>query len=286
MDSNTNFKLQIQASYNQLTKAEKKVADYVLKNPSQVLYMSITDLADACNVGDTSVYRFCRTMKLQGYQEFKMKLSLSQGANSNSTKAGMGNKRLDDSLGEMAEKVLNLQLNAIKETYMLLSRDSFEKTIDMFEAAKRVFFFGIGDSLLTAQEARNKFLRITNKVICITDPHMQAMAASMTMEEDLIIIISYSGATKDNIHVAKIAKEAGANIACITHFKKSPLTAYSDAILLCGSDEGPLEGGSMMAKLGQLYLIDLLYQEYYQRNYERCKNGNERTSRAVVEKLF
>lgn len=286
MDSNTNFKLQIQASYNQLTKAEKKVADYVLKNPSQVLYMSITDLADACNVGDTSVYRFCRTMKLQGYQEFKMKLSLSQGANSNSTKAGMGNKRLDDSLGEMAEKVLNLQLNAIKETYMLLSRDSFEKTIEMFEAAKRVFFFGIGDSLLTAQEARNKFLRITNKVICITDPHMQAMAASMTMEEDLIIIISYSGATKDNIHVAKIAKEAGANIVCITHFKKSPLTAYSDAILLCGSDEGPLEGGSMMAKLGQLYLIDLLYQEYYQRNYERCKNGNERTSRAVVEKLF
>ena len=39
--------------------------------------MSITDLADACKVGDASVYRFCRTLGLQGYQEFKMKLSLS-----------------------------------------------------------------------------------------------------------------------------------------------------------------------------------------------------------------
>lgn len=284
---NTNIVLEIQSSYNQFTKAEKKVADYVIKNQSKVLYMSITDLADACKVGDTSVYRFCRTMKLQGYQEFKMRLSLSQGAtSSSSTKTVLESRRFDDSLGEMAEKVLQLHLAAIKETYMLLSRDNFDKILDMFEQAKRVFFFGIGDSLLTAEEARNKFLRITNKVICITDPHMQAMAASMTTEEDLIVIISYSGATKDNIHVAKVAKEAGAKIACITHFQKSPLTSYSDAILLCGSSEGPLEGGSMTAKLSQLYLIDLLYQEFYEKNYESCKFNNEGTSRAVVEKLF
>ena len=74
---NTSIILQIQSEYNQLTKAEKKVADYVLQNKKEVLYMSITDLADACHVGDTSVYRFCRTMKLDGYQDFKMKLSLS-----------------------------------------------------------------------------------------------------------------------------------------------------------------------------------------------------------------
>lgn len=284
---NTNIILEIQSSYNQFTKAEKKVADYVIKNQSKVLYMSITDLADACKVGDTSVYRFCRTMKLQGYQEFKMRLSLRQGAtSSSSTKTVLESRRFDDSLGEMAEKVLQLHLAAIKETYMLLSRDNFDKILDMFDQAKRVFFFGIGDSLLTAEEARNKFLRITNKVICITDPHMQVMAASMTTEEDLIVIISYSGATKDNIHVAKVAKSAGAKIACITHFQKSPLTSYSDAILLCGSSEGPLEGGSMTAKLSQLYLIDLLYQEFYEKNYESCKYNNEGTSRAVVEKLF
>ena len=70
--SKDNFVLQIKASYNQFTRAEKKVADYVLDNQEKVLYMSITDLADACEVGDASVYRFCRTMKLQGYQEFKM----------------------------------------------------------------------------------------------------------------------------------------------------------------------------------------------------------------------
>ena len=38
---NTNIILQIQSEYNQLTKTEKKVADYVLKNKKEVLYMSI-----------------------------------------------------------------------------------------------------------------------------------------------------------------------------------------------------------------------------------------------------
>ena len=35
---NSNIILQIQATYNQLTKAEKKVADYVLQNKKEVLY--------------------------------------------------------------------------------------------------------------------------------------------------------------------------------------------------------------------------------------------------------
>ncbi|MEG2700789.1 MAG: MurR/RpiR family transcriptional regulator, partial [Hungatella sp.] len=71
------FLTKMRAAYNQFTKAEKKVADYILENPRDVLFMSITDLAEACAVGDTSVFRFCKTMELKGYQEFKMMLSLS-----------------------------------------------------------------------------------------------------------------------------------------------------------------------------------------------------------------
>lgn len=281
-----NLVLKIQSSYNQLTKAEKKVADYVLNNQQQILYMSITDLADACKVGDTSVYRFCRTMKLQGYQEFKMKLSLSLGARNHVRKEIDSLKETEDHFTEMANMIKTMHIQAIEQTNMLLDRENFLTVLGMLKEAKKIYFLGIGDSLLTAQEATNKFLRITNKVHCITDPHMQAMAASMASKEDLIVIISYSGATKNNIQVANLAKEAGANIVCITHFQKSPLTAYSDVILLSGSQEGPLEGGSMSAKMSQLYLIDLLFQEYYADNYEECKKNNELTSNAVVNKIL
>lgn len=282
MQNNPGIILQIQATYNQFTKTEKKVADYVIQNQQEVLYMSITDLADACNVGDTSVYRFCRTINLQGYQEFKMQLSLSLASNEVIEKSS----DLDGTPTNLAEEIMQIQISAIRESYALLDRKMVDKIVNMIEEAKRVFFFGIGDSLQTAEEGRNKFLRITSKVYCISDPHIQSMAAATANEEDLIIIISYSGATKDNIHVAKEAKKAGAKIACITHYKKSPLTIYSDGILLCGGKESPLEGGSMAAKMGQLYLIDVLYQEYYKRNNLECKENQEKTTKAVVEKLY
>ena len=71
------FMMQVRSNYNQFTKAERKVADYLLQHAQDVLFMSITDLADACKVGETTVFRFCKTMKLQGYQEFMIKVSLS-----------------------------------------------------------------------------------------------------------------------------------------------------------------------------------------------------------------
>ena len=164
--------------------------------------------------------------------------------------------------------------------------DSISEVVTMMKEAKRIYFFGVGDSLLVAQIARNVFLRITNKVFCVEDPHMQAMTASMATEEDLIIILSYSGSTKDNVYVANIAKEAGAKVVAISRFLKSPLTSYTDVLLLCGSNEGPLEGGAMGTKMSQMFVIDVLFHEYYRRNHEDSKTNNRKTSRAVVEKLY
>ena len=281
-----NLILQIQASYNQFTKAEKKVADYCLSHKEEIPYLSITELADACEVGDTSVYRFCRTLRLEGYQEFKMKFSLSQNTTDQTEEAVSKFENTTSAFDALAKKIMNSHKNAIEETYHLLNPSTFEKVLDLLESSERVYFFGVGDSLLVAEEARNRFLRITTKVNCITDPHMQAVAASLSTEKDLIFLISYSGATKDNIQTAKLAKDRGAKVVCISHFQKSPLTAYCDAVLLCGSKEGPLNRGSMSAKSAQLYLIDLLYQSMYERNPEECFKNNELATASVVDRSF
>lgn len=282
----SSFLTEIQLSYNQFTKTEKKIADYVIKNAEQVLFMSISDLSDACRVADASVYRFCRTVGLKGYQEFKMKLSLSLSNDDSAEKAKGDSAPQYMGLDYILDGILETNINTLKETRRLADFDSISEVVTMMKEAKRIYFFGVGDSLLVAQIARNVFLRITNKVFCVEDPHMQAMTASMATEEDLIIILSYSGSTKDNVYVANIAKEAGAKVVAISRFLKSPLTSYTDVLLLCGSNEGPLEGGAMGTKMSQMFVIDVLFHEYYRRNYEDSKTNNRKTSRAVVEKLY
>ncbi len=81
-------------------------------------------------------------------------------------------------------------------------------------------------------EAKNKFMRICNKTECAIDTHLQIMSAALMTENDVAILISYSGSTKDMIEVAKCAKERGAKIIVITRFAKSPLTTYQISLYL------------------------------------------------------
>ncbi|MEH7252791.1 MurR/RpiR family transcriptional regulator [Neobacillus niacini] len=275
----------IRSRYNAFTNTEKKVADYILENMKDVIYMSITDLADACNVGESSVFRFCKTMKLKGYQEFKIALAHSLSLDDDTSQIS-GEITLQDTIAELSSKILNTNISALTETFNLINVKDISRAIDSMVAAERIQFFGVGASLMTAMEAKNRFMRITNKTECSIDSHLQIMSAALMSEKDVAVLISYSGSTKDTIEVAKVAKEKGAKIISITRFAKSPLTSYSDINLLCGANEGPLQGGSLSAKLSQLYLLDLLYAGYFNRTYKESILNKESTAKSVIEKML
>ncbi len=68
---------QIRTLRPSLSSAMQRVADYVLQHPEGVIYLSVTEMAAECNVGEATVIRFCQQLNLSGYQDFKIKLSQS-----------------------------------------------------------------------------------------------------------------------------------------------------------------------------------------------------------------
>ncbi|WP_226036180.1 MurR/RpiR family transcriptional regulator [Aquibacillus saliphilus] len=275
----------IKSRFQSLTNTEKKVATFVVEHKKEVIYMSITDLADACQVGDTSVFRFCRAMDLKGYQEFKISIAHSLSLQDETPQLS-SEITMQDTIDELASKVLSSTVDALSETRNLLNSKDMSKAVDEMINAERIHFYGVGSSLLTAMEAKNKFMRITNKTECSIDTHLQMMTASLMTKNEVAVIISYSGSTKDSIEIAKVAKERGVPIISITRFAKSPLTKYSDITLICGANEGPLQGGSITAKISQLYLLDLLFAEYFKRTNKESIVNRERTAKSVIEKLL
>lgn len=277
----------IRSAYNQFTKAERKVADYILENPKKVLFMSISDLAEACDVGDTSVFRFCKTMNVKGYQEFKMMLSLSmRSGGSPLAEPADRTITLEDDISNLAKKVLSENVSAIQETYSLIDVKQMTAAMDALSSAKRIVFFGIGTSMLTAMKAMNKFLRIEPKVTCSMETNMQLITASTMTENDVALIFSYSGSTKDTVAIARSAKEAGAKTIVITRFTKSRLTEYADIILLCGANESALQSGSISAEIAQLFLVDIMYSEYFRRHYKRCKPNLDKATQSISDKNY
>lgn len=276
----------IEANYAKFTKSEKRVADYIFENPQRVLYTSITDLAEMCGVGDTTVFRFCKALKLNGYQEFKMLLAQDISNTNGSNNVLVGTISPDDDVKTVCEKALSTNIAALNETFQVLDFDSVSKAVDLISAAKRIHFFGMGSSGVIALEAKQKFMRILPNVEYVSDCHMQYMAASLLDSRDLAVIVSYSGSTKDMIEIHKLIKRNGCKSICITRFAKSALTSIADVVLLCGSNEGPLEGGASSTTMVQLYILDVLYLQYFIKHYNQSRDNKSRTTESISNQLL
>lgn len=276
----------ININYKNFTKAEQKVADYISKDPKQVLYASITDIAERCGVGDTSVFRFCRTLGFNGYHEFRMKLAQSINSDEGASVQLSEEINQNDTLEDVCKKILGTNTNVLNETLTLLNYDAIQLSVEYAKKAKRIRFFGVGSSAVTAHEAYIRFMRITPKVDFTYDAHMQSMAASLMTAEDLAIVFSFSGSTKDIIDILKTVKATNAKIICITRYTKSPVTQYADVVLLTGGKEGPFQGGALSTKIAQLYLLDILYVEYFRKTMEISKRNKGKTAEAVSSKLL
>ena len=64
--------LQIESAYDKLTPAARKVADYLRSHCDEAQYLSITELAQACEVAEATVFRFCRALGFSGYNDLKL----------------------------------------------------------------------------------------------------------------------------------------------------------------------------------------------------------------------
>ena len=259
----------IRASYYQLTAAERKVADYVLTQHSQVQLMSITQLADECGTAETTVTRFCRSLKLKGFNAFKIELARHSVLGVSSRRESVST----DTLAGRVQESGRLAIDAVHQTTELMDLNQIGRAVELIEQAPTVLCLGSGGSMIMACECAHLFSTVTGKFTTISDAHMQISAVATMDPKGVIILFSYSGATTGGIQILELARQRGIRTILVTRFQKSPAAKLSEVVLCCGSNESPFQFGSVPAKVAQLVVIDVFFQEYCLRNQESC---NER----------
>ncbi len=275
-EQNMDILERIHGSYYQLTATERRVADYVLAQPDQVKFMSITQLADECGTADATISRFCRSLKLKGFNAFKIELA----RHSSLTTPRKENLDGDTVLGRTRE-VGRMAIDAINQTMELVDPVQLEKAVELLEQAGRVISIGSGGSVIMANTFAHLFSAVTGKVQSVTDTHMQMAAVATMGKDDVVVLFSYSGATNAGLQILQLAREKGVRTILVTRFSKSPAASLADVVLRCGSNEGPLQSGSVPAKVAQIMVMDMLYQEYCHRNRESCEENIQRIAAAL-----
>lgn len=62
----------IRAAHASLPPGARRIADYVLEQPEQIVRMSVTELSEA---SEGSVINFCQKLGLSGFQQLKLSLA-------------------------------------------------------------------------------------------------------------------------------------------------------------------------------------------------------------------
>lgn len=281
-EQHANILEKIHTSYYQLTASERKVADYVISHTAQVQFMSITQLADECGIAEATVSRFCRSLKLKGFNAFK--IELAKHTASVAATASLSKETKSDTQKGRIANVGRLAVEAVNQTMELVEPRKVIHAVELLEKASHVICIGSGGSMILASECAHLFSTVTGKFYAISDSHNQMSATATLRQEDVIMLFSYSGATTNSIEVLELAKEQGIATILITRFPQSPAAKLAKVVLRCGSNEGPFQFGSVPAKIAQLVTVDVLFQEYCHRNRESCQENIQRIASALSVK--
>src|SRR5579875_3735529 len=165
---------QVEAMREQLRPSERKLADYVLEAPREVLDLSMTDFAARAGVSQPTIARFCQALGFSGFREFKIRLAQSVAADVPTVYRDV---RTDEPAAGVAAKVLDRTIGALIAVRNSLSSDSVAAAIAMLADARRIEFYGAGGSGIAALDMQHKFFRLGVPSVAYSDPHTYTTSA-------------------------------------------------------------------------------------------------------------
>jgi DNA-binding MurR/RpiR family transcriptional regulator len=266
-----------------LRTAEQRVADFILKHPDELIYLTVTELAEKTNTSESTVVRLCQKIGYKGYQEFKIMLARDLVEPTNAIYAAIES---GDSLQTIKTKVFQANAQALRDTIEVLTDAELELAVKAIATARRLDVYGVGGSNPLAIDAYHKFLKLGIAVVALSDGDMMAMSSSLLHEGDVALGISHTGASRDVTDALSNAQRNGATTICITHRSTSPITKVSDIKLFTAAKQTAFRSDASSSRIAQLTIIDTLYVGVALSGYENSVEMIRRTREATANKRY
>lgn len=244
----------IRVQMSALSKSERKVAQHILASPEQAIHSSIATLARAAEVSEPTVNRFCRHLGTAGFPDFKLQLAQALVKSSNWLSRDV---QEDDSVERYSEKIFDSALAGLQQMRERLDLAALQQAVNHLTQTNKITFFGLGASAVVAHDAFNKFLRFNLPVIWSDDVVMQRMSCINSRDNEVFVLISHTGRTRNMVELAQMAKANGSTVIAITS-AGSPLAHEASLALLVDVPEDTDIYLPMVSRLAQLTVIDLL----------------------------
>ena len=178
--------------YGQLTKSEKRIADYIRKNQEEAAFLAAGELADRLGLSEATLVRFARTL---GFNSYPAMRALLQGAfRQRVTHSARLRSRLDDlrEAGDIFERVTATEIDYLTQALTTVDRQALQRAVEGILACERLFVFGTGPSVSLVHLMHLRLTRFGKQVIPLTIAGRETLEPLLLMtDRDLLFAIGF-----------------------------------------------------------------------------------------------
>lgn len=260
---------QVEANLGELSKKQRLVAEYLLANPTAMLFATATDVATKVGVDPATVVRFAQSRGYTGYADFQDALR----AESPALRTALD--RLDDDTTALSDtaaivaRVRATTLTNLGRTFDQLDPGRIEVALDALLAARRVVVIGAGQSHVLALHLHRALQTALVMSHLLADWYDLLFDAALLEATDTLFAVTVWKYSRVTVEALRLAREAGARTILLTDAPFAPGAEVADVTLLFD----PWAMGEYLSPVAGAAVIDCLVASLATREPERVKRG-------------
>ena len=234
---NSSLLVVLEQNYRHFSKGQKKIAAYITENYDKAAFMTAAALGRKVGVSESTVVRFATELGFKGYPQLQKELQ--QMIKSKLTavqRMEVSQALIGDS--DIIDSVLGGDIELIRSTAELTSREAFSAAIAEINRARRIYILGVRSSAALASFLAFYFNLVFESVVLVDTSSASEMFEQMFRigEEDVCIAISFPRYSKQTVNALRFIADRGAKIIALTDTEKSPIASFATHLLVARSD--------------------------------------------------
>jgi DNA-binding MurR/RpiR family transcriptional regulator len=237
---------------NELTPAERRIADVVLTHPQAVAFGTVADVARRADTSGATVVRFAMKLGFSGFSELQEEVQDELAHRLRSAAERIRERQPS----EVVARSMSLELDNVQGTLEGVDRDRFVDAIDRLSDRKARVFVLAGVSVRgIGMVLADDLAMLRPGVELITDGDVQAARRLADVEPaDVLVVCDFRRYERWVLQATGRVRELGCYVVSLTDSTLSPLADLSDATFVVQAQgTGPFD-----SHVGTLALVNTL----------------------------
>lgn len=248
---------QICASMDTFFETEKKIGNFIIHHPKEIVDMTVGELAKECQVSEASVSRFCKKIDMKGFHH--LKISIAKEMVSQSEDDELSNHISVDDLEQSLKNILANKVAELTQTVSIMNSENLQDILKRINNAQNVLFAAVGNTVPVAMDGAYKLNQIGISAVSTPVWETQLAYSYNLSPDDIVIAISNSGESTGVINILEAAKQKKATTISITNSEKSTIAKISDYHITTATREKLFLDEYRFSRVSATMVIEVLY---------------------------